>query len=92
MSHHFNYEVIGVTGDGQTFNAKGMLTGEQGNFLGVPEAALKAAFNMLTKGETEYGQPGKSGCRGPYTINKMVIERYTGPTIPVERPEGESLQ
>jgi hypothetical protein len=45
-----------------------------GNFPEVPKLAQRDSFLQLTQGKAVYAKPG-IGCRGPYTIIKMLIER-----------------
>jgi hypothetical protein len=41
--------------------------------LTVFHAVMSEIFQQLTEGKAVYGQPGV-GCKGPYTIKKIVIE------------------
>ncbi|HEY7417409.1 MAG TPA: hypothetical protein VH593_19655 [Ktedonobacteraceae bacterium] len=75
MTERYNYEITGEAQGGQTWTATGTIyVNNPGQFVDVPDLSMKDAFMKLTSGRAVYGQPGK-GCRGPYQITKMLIEK-----------------
>ena len=73
--NHYEFEVVGQTGDGQQYTAAGIVSGEtQGNFVKACDAALRAAFRMLV--DRSAATPAM--CKGPYTISKLTIEHVKG--------------
>lgn len=74
----YTYTVEGKAADGQTWAVTGVVGVEtRGEFHRVPEAALRDGFMKLTQGKAQYGSPGV-GCKGPYSINKLVVEEAVG--------------
>lgn len=69
----YKYVVEGKAADGQSYTCEGTV---EAPFPEVFTVAMKAAFQQLTQGKAVYGKPGV-GCRGPYTITKVVIEAVT---------------
>jgi hypothetical protein len=74
----YRYEIAGSAHGGQTWTTSGEVELHQaGDFPAAPGLALENAFYKLTAGEAVYGQPG-IGCKGPYGITRMVIEKIEG--------------
>jgi hypothetical protein len=74
----YRYEVKGSAAQDQTWETRGEVeTYQAGDFPSVPGLALENSFMKLTAGEAIYGSPG-IGCKGPYGITRMVIERVEG--------------
>jgi len=75
MTTNYNYSLEGTAADGQTWFASGVVTTElEGDFPNALEDAQRKAFHQLTQGKAVYGKPGV-GCRGPYRITKLIVER-----------------
>lgn len=34
-----------------------------------------AAFDLLTHGKAKYGEPGRGGCKGPYDVRVIKLEK-----------------
>jgi len=69
----FAYEVSGCAADDQTWTVRGTTTANRGDFALVPNVAMRETFAQLTNGKAIYGKPG-IGCKGPYRINRLLIE------------------
>lgn len=70
------YKLEGKDGAGKDFSVLGEIeVGSALGFAGAPGAALSDAYLKLTGGRTEYGKPGEDGCRGPYTFERLSVER-----------------
>jgi hypothetical protein len=70
----YRWTVSGTAADGQTWETSGTVGPVQpGNFPAVCGSALEQSFIDLTGGRAIYGQPGV-GCRGPYTITRLLVE------------------
>jgi hypothetical protein len=75
MTITYRYTVEGVAADDQSWSASGEVTvGREGDFQLALLEAQREAFTQLTQGRAVYGKPGV-GCRGPYKITKLTIER-----------------
>jgi hypothetical protein len=70
----FRYEVIGTAARAQTWKASGYVKDPNNDLREVFEEVMQEAFMQLTKGKAVYGQPGV-GCQGPYTFDKITIQR-----------------
>jgi hypothetical protein len=71
----YKYLVSGTAADGQTWTVTGVIENMlEGDFALVPDAAMRTAFEKLTRGRAIYGRPGV-GCEGPYTFTRLTIER-----------------
>jgi hypothetical protein len=69
------YKIDGEAAHFQTWSASGVInTFKKGDFVLVPDLALKDAFRQLTNGKAVYGTPGVN-CTGPYEVVKLQIER-----------------
>ena len=76
MINYF-YKAEGEAADGQTWITSGnVFTEQEGNFHEVPMMAMEDSFLQLTKGKAVFGFPGL-GCRGPYKIMRLLLERTT---------------
>ena len=74
----YSYQVSGTASQGQTWEATGTAETENlGDFMLVPEMAMRDAFMQMTQGKAVYGKPGV-GCSGPYRITRLVIEEEKG--------------
>ncbi|HET9253864.1 MAG TPA: hypothetical protein VFO16_01520 [Pseudonocardiaceae bacterium] len=79
----YKYSITGRGGDGSSWSVDDTLTTQQeGSFPSAVVSAiqasfekLQASFDKLTLGKVVYEHPGEGGCRGPYTITRMTIER-----------------
>ena len=72
---HYRYEIEGRGGDGQRFTVHGLLDLASDKISDAVDAAHKCAFEKLTHNHAVYGHPGKGGCKGPYQVTKMMIEK-----------------
>ena len=70
----FTYQISGHARDGQTWEDKGTVETPFPDIMTVTESVMRESFKALTQGKAIYGNPG-AGCRGPYTVTKIVIER-----------------
>jgi len=76
----FKYEVAGTAAaNSQTWSTSGTMVAELGDFARLPERCMRESFMQLTQGKATYGNPG-IGCKGPYSITKLLIEE-----VPYER-------
>jgi hypothetical protein len=71
----FAYKVEGTDGNRNPYTVEGTVTSsfpllspELNNEVG------RDSFQKLTQGKAVFGRPGEGGCRGPYTIDRLVIE------------------
>jgi hypothetical protein len=69
----YKYEVYGNGSVGTWATSGTAEAATAGQFAFVPNAVLKESFEQLTQGKAVFGEPGV-GCKGPYTITKMLIE------------------
>lgn len=67
--YRFHFE--GTGGDGSAWAAEGEVMCEAHDAF---DFAMHDTFAQLTAGKAVYGKPGQGGCRGPYTISRMVID------------------
>jgi hypothetical protein len=77
--HHgtcvYDCVIEGYGADGQTWAITETLkTDEIGQFMSLPPVLMRRAFHKLTNGTAIFGQPGV-GCKGPYTVTRMLIEQ-----------------
>jgi hypothetical protein len=70
----YTYVVSGTAAAGQTWETTGTVESNPGNFRVLSDVVMSGAFAQLTEGRAVFGFPG-IGCRGPYSITKLVIER-----------------
>jgi hypothetical protein len=71
----YRYEIAGSAQGGQTWVTVGEVEAyAPGDFPHMPGLALEQSFMKLTAGQAVYGSPG-IGCKGPYGITRMVIEK-----------------
>lgn len=71
----YNYTIEGTAADGQTWSVTGEVRKSGfSDILDVFDHVMAECFFKLTNGDAVYGSPGK-GCSGPYTIERVVIER-----------------
>jgi hypothetical protein len=68
----FNYEMEGTDGAGQAFKVAGEV--ESRNLPDAIVDAQRQAYQGLTSGNTSYGQPGVGGCKGPYSMERILVE------------------
>jgi hypothetical protein len=74
----YRYQINGSAADGQTWVTQGEVESyAAGDFPSVPGLALEQSFMKLTAGEAIFGHPGL-GCKGPYGITRMLIEKVEG--------------
>ncbi len=74
----YGYAVEGTASDGQTWTTTGEVDYEkEGGFPVAVQEAMRLSFEQLTQGRAVYGHPGV-GCRGPYTIQRLLVERKDG--------------
>lgn len=67
----YSFSVSGKTGGGADWTVMGET---RGMFMVAVNNAIEQALLDLTDGKATFGEPGKGGCAGPYTITKFVIE------------------
>lgn len=67
----YTFIVEGTAADGQTYKTEVELDCE---LMDVWDFGMRLSFDKLTQGKAVYGKPGV-GCRGPYEIDKITIER-----------------
>ena len=70
----FPYQINGTCRDEHTWETKGTVETPFPDIMTVTEAVMRESFKLLTQGKAIYGNPG-AGCRGPYTVTKLTIER-----------------
>ena len=70
----YSYVMNGTAADNQTWETSGSITIAPGDFPNTAMLALTDTFEKLTQGKAVFGFPGV-GCRGPYNINKLTIEK-----------------
>ena len=75
MIEAYRFKIEGTTGSGNTWTTEGTIEGNIAN-PSIYLAVMSASFQQLTSGRAVFGQPG-AGCRGPYTITKLVLEKAT---------------
>jgi hypothetical protein len=68
----YKFECTGSGGGGVTFSVSGEF--ESRDFLSALIEAPKHVYQKLTSGNTEYGKPGEGGCKGPYQMERIVVE------------------
>lgn len=69
------FTITGTDGQGREYEVSGHHSGH--NLLD-PDCFTEigqAAFQLLTQGKAKYGHPGKGGCRGPYDVRELKLER-----------------
>ena len=76
-TQEFSYTVVGTSASGDTWTCEGSIDAEPGDFYNVIHSAMRASFKQLTGGKAVFGNPGKGGCRGPYTITMFQLKRVT---------------
>ena len=70
----YSYQITVIDGAGVAHKLVG--TAEGRDPVTATSAAVAASFEKLTGGDTQYGHPGKGGCRGPYRIDRLELVRY----------------
>lgn len=70
MRKSYRFTIDGHGVEGATFQTNGTTLCE---FHDTFDVAMEETFHQLTHGKAVYGSPGV-GCRGPYTIKRVVIE------------------
>jgi len=73
----YRYVVKGLDARGQDWTVTGVIRAAEGDFVLVPQAALKSTFQKLTSGKAVFGSPG-IGCQGPYKMRSLLIETTDG--------------
>jgi len=74
----YRYTINGTGAGGTTWRTEGQVEIDKAGLFGnVPHEAMMASFNQLTQGKAIYGNPGV-GCRGPYDVTSMLIEKLPG--------------
>jgi hypothetical protein len=76
----FRYELGGTDGAGKAFNVSGHFDAgdEEVSFQTTIVEAQRHAYRNLTGGQTEYGEPGQGACRGPYKLERILVETVKG--------------
>jgi hypothetical protein len=67
----YHYTISGRAANGAPWQTEGTLECEWHETFTL---ANTASFDQLTQGNARYGHPGQGSCRGPYKIEKAVIE------------------
>lgn len=70
----FKWNIQGLDGNKNSWTTEGVIHTD-GPLKVALEQAQKDSFNQLTGGKATYGQPGVAGCKGPYTITRVLVER-----------------
>lgn len=71
----YTYTVSGTAAENQTWETSGRIqTDLEGGFPNMVQEAMRESFMQLTQGKAVFGNPG-IGCRGPYKITKLLVER-----------------
>jgi len=65
----------GLDGQGNPWVTQGTVYCQGPNFDAAVSQVQRESFEQLTQGKATYGQPGKGGCRGPYTITELHAEK-----------------
>jgi hypothetical protein len=85
MTIRYQYHLEGGAAGEQTWSASGIIQIEKaGDFAEVPDRAIRETFLKLTTGKAVYGRPGV-GCKGPYSIKRLVIEEESHESPRVEK-------
>lgn len=79
----YTYLVEGAAADKQTWECRGTLTLDDGDWGFLMDRIMSGTFHQLTQGKAKYGYPGV-GCRGPYSISKVTIEEKKNDNGPGE--------
>jgi hypothetical protein len=83
----YSWQVCGTASQGQTWEATGTAETEKlGDFMMVPDRAMRDAFTQLTQGKAVYGKPGV-GCSGPYRVTRLLIEEEKAMKFEIIWPE-----
>lgn len=76
MSEAFRYAFDGVGAEQAPWSTRGtFVTDKPGDLMDGINRAMMESFIALTNGKAIYGEPGVAGCKGPYTIIRIVIEK-----------------
>ena len=67
------YKIEYSAANGQQLTCEGNL---DLRFPDCLDAAMRDSFQQITQGKAVFGNPGV-GCRGPYKINRFLIESVT---------------
>lgn len=68
------YTITTSDADGKEWVNQGIVTGDPHDAF---RAAMEQNFAALTGGKAVFGEPGV-GCHGPYTVQKILLERMYG--------------
>ena len=71
----YNYTVTVVDAAQHQHHVAGEARVESGDLRHATEVALRESFMKVTDGSAVFGRPGEGGCRGPYTVSRLVITR-----------------
>lgn len=71
MRKSYRFSINGHGAEGAPFEVRGSTLCE---FPELWDEMMKDTFNQLTNGRAIYGAPGVAGCRGPYSIRRILIE------------------
>jgi hypothetical protein len=70
----YDYVTTIIDGDGIAHAVTGQCKAARGDYPMAARNAMSDSFKAITGGDTTYGRPGEGGCRGPYTITKLVLK------------------
>jgi hypothetical protein len=70
----YRYEISGAGANDQTWTVRGRLFFPPGAITDAMNRAMLETFQALTQGRAVYGSPGNGGCRGPYRMQRFLIE------------------
>ena len=75
MIEAYRFKIEGLTSNGNTWTTEGTIEGDMAD-PSIYRTVMAASFNQLTNGSAVLSQPC-AGCRGPYTVTKLVLEKAT---------------
>lgn len=81
----YKYEVHGCSAENSWSTGGHLEAATAGEFIDLPMKALSTAFADLTQGKAVFGYPGV-GCKGPYSITKLLIELEPAGKVPPPPP------
>ncbi len=76
MGLYYTFVVEGLDANQQSWKHTGEFNiNSPGEFVFLPQRAIKESFEALTSGRAVYGNPGL-GCYGPYEITRLEIKGW----------------
>ena len=71
----YNYHVNGKTAEGVGWTCIGQMEVE---FADLFNRVMVQTFADLTEGKAIFGRPGQGGCKGPYEVDRVILELDDG--------------